>query len=119
MTSQILSEGNMPITIPGLREFVLSASNTIDSGIKWASSGLINIGNSMIGSNIVGDVVGNVLVGTGGFIDSATNFVGDAVDVVIDVTGEIVDGAKGVASIATNLIADGAQKVWDWITFWD
>ena len=119
MSSQILSEGNTLITIPALREFELSVSDAIDTGIKWASDGLVDIGNSMIGSNIVGDFVGNALVGTGNFINSAANFVGDSVDVVTGVAGEFVDGAKDVAATVTNAIADGAQAAWDWISFWD
>lgn len=45
--SQILGQGNSLITIPVLREFELSVASTIDSGIKLASDGLINKGNSM------------------------------------------------------------------------
>ena len=123
MSSQILSEGitfpSNPISIPVLREFELSISDTIDSGIKWASDGLVDLGNSMKGSNIVGDVVGTALVGTGTFIDGATNFVGDAIDVVTGVAGEFVDGAKDIAATVTNDIVDGAQAVWDFISFWD
>lgn len=73
----------------------------------------------MKGSNIVGDVVGSALVGTGNFIDGATNFVGDAIDVVTGVAGEFVDGAKYVAATVTNGIVDGAKAVWDFISFWD
>lgn len=123
MSSQILSEGitlpSNPISIPVLREFELFISDTIDSGIKWVSDGLVDVGNSMIGSNVVGDAVGNVLVGTGNFIDGATNFIGDTVDAINSVAGEFVDGAKDVASTITNGIADGARAVWDWISFWD
>ena len=117
--SQALSEGNSLITIPALREFELSFSNTIDSGVKWASNELINAGTSMVGTNIAGDIVGNVLVATGNFIDDASNFIGDAVDVVTGVVGEVVDEVKDVASTVTNTIADGAQAVWDFISFWD
>ena len=119
MSSQVLSEGNTLITIPVLREFELSISDAVDSGIEWASDGLIDLGNSMKGSNIVGDVVGSALVGTGNFIDGATNFVGDAIDVVTGVAGEFVDGAKYVAATVTNGIVDGAKAVWDFISFWD
>ena len=104
MSSQVLSEGNTLITIPVLREFELSISDAIDSGIEWASDGLVDLGNSMKGSNFIGDIAGNILVGTGTFIDGATNFVDDAVDVVTGVAGEFVDGA---------------QAVWDFISFWD
>ena len=119
MYSQMCSERNTLISIPILREFQLSVSDAIDSGIKWASDGLVKAGNSMIGSNFAGDVVGNVLVGTGNFIDGATNFIGDAVGVVASVAGEFVDGVKAVASTVTNAVVDGAQAVWDWISFWD
>ena len=59
------------------------------------------------------------MVGTGNFIDGATNFVGDAIDVVTGVAGEFVDGAKYVAATVTNGIVDGAKAVWDFISFWD
>lgn len=111
--------GIATISIPVLREIELSVSAAIDSGIKWVSDGLVDLGNSIIGSNIAGDVVGTALVGTGNFIDSATNFVGDAVDVVTGFAGEFVDGAKDVAATVTNGIVDGAQAVWGFISFWD
>ena len=123
MSSQILSEGitfpSKPISIPVLREIELSVSDAVDSGIEWASDGLVDLGNSMKGSNIVGDVVGSALVGTGNFIDGATNFVGDAIDVVTGVAGEFVDDVKDVVATVTNAIADGAQAAWEWISFWD
>ena len=123
MSSQILSEGITlplnPISIPVLREIELSTSAAIDSGIKWASDSLVDLGNSIIGFSIAGNVVGTALVGAGNFIDSATNFVGDAVDVVTGFIGEFVDGAKDVAATVTNGIVDGAQAVWDFVSFWD
>ena len=118
MSSQILSEGNTLISIPVLREFELSVSGVIDSGIKSVSDGLIYSGNSMIASNLAGNIVGNTLIDIGNFIDNTTNVIGDAVDIVTGVTGEVVDRIKHVAATATNAIADGAQKIWDWISFW-
>ena len=96
-----------------------SISNRIDSGIKWASDGFVNVGSSIKGSNVAGNIAGSVLVGIGNFIDNASNFVGDAVDVTSSAIGVFVDGAKTVAATVTNAIADGAQAVWDWISFWD
>ena len=85
----------------------------------WVSEGLTDAGNAISGHNIAGDIAGGVLIGTGNFIDVSTNFVGDVADVVTGFAGEVVDGAKYVLATATNAIADGAQKVWDWISFWD
>lgn len=120
MSSQVLSEGNTLITIPVLQEFKLSISDAVDSGIEWASDGLVDLGNSMKGSNIVGDFVGSALVGTGNFIDGATNFVGDATDVVTGVAGEFVDVGKDVAAGVTNTIVDvgtalykGGKYLWN------
>ena len=117
MSSQILSEGitfpSNPISIPVLREIELSVSDAIDSGIEWASDGLVDLGNSMIGSNLVGDVVGTALVGTGNFIDGATNFVGDAIDVVTGVAGEFVDVGKNIAAGVTNTIVDAGTALYE------
>ena len=117
MLSQILSEGTTfpsnPISIPVLREIELSVSDAVDSGIEWASDGLVDLGNSMKGSNIVGDVVGSALVGTGNFIDGATNFVGDAIDVVTGVAGEFVDVRKDNAAGVTNTIVDVGTALYE------
>lgn len=119
MASQILSEGNGLISIPVLREFGLSVSAGIDSLTNWVSDGLVNVGDSIKGNNIVGDIVGDILVGTGNYIDASTNFVGDVVDVGRGLHGKVVDGLKYISAGITNVIADGAQKAWDWISFWD
>ena len=119
MFTQILSEGNALIAIPVTRELILSFSSAMDSGVEWVTNELIETGNSMVGTNIAGDIAGNLLVSTGNFIDDASNFIGDAVDVVNGIVGEVVDVGKAVCSTVTNSIADGAQAVWDFISFWD
>ena len=95
MLSQILSEGitfpSNPISIPVLREIELSVSDAIDSGIEWASDGLVDLGDSMIGSN----------------------FVGDAVDVVTGVVGEFVDVGKDIAAGVTNTFVDVGTAVYE------
>ena len=114
MFSQILSEGNLLISIPILREFSLSVSSGMDSVTSWISNGLIDIGDSIQGSNFVGNIAGNVLVGTGILIDQSTNFMGDAIDFANDIVGEGVDGIKKVASAITNAMVDGWNTVSNW-----
>lgn len=60
----------------------------------------------MIGSNIVGDFVGNALVDTGKFIDNAMNFAGDVVGNVFGIVDDVGDCTKKVISVATNAIVD-------------
>ena len=113
MASQILSEGNALISIPVLRELELTASREIDSAIRWVSDGLIDAGNAISGHNIMGDITGDMLIGTGNFIDASTNFAGDVVDVATGFVGEVVDGFKDVAAILSNGIVDIGTWVWD------
>ena len=108
MSSQILSEGNSLISIPVLREFQLSVAKQKDLVTNWISDSLISAGNSISGSGLIGDFIGDTLAGTGKFIKKASDFVGDAVDVVNGINGKVVDGAKYVASTVTNGIVDFA-----------
>ena len=113
MWSQILSEGNILITIPAVREFELSVSDAIDSGIKWASDDLVDMENLMIGSNIVGYFVGNALVGTGEFIDTTMNFVGDVAGAVVGIADALVDEAKKVVAGVTSAIYEAGSTIWN------
>ena len=117
MFGQIASEGNRLISIPAFREFELSVASSLDFIPKARTEGMKTVGKNISGIHPALDVAGGALALLGNFAEETTNFIGDAVDVVNDVVGEVVDVVKHVEATVTNFIADGAQKIWDWISF--
>ena len=117
MFSQVLGKVNAPISIPAVREFLFSTASYIDS----FPDAVISMGENLQNTNtIFGEIAGNVLVGTGVFIDTTMNFVGDVAGDMVETADGVVDCAKKVASVVTNTIVDvcteivnGATSIWN------
>ena len=117
MYSQVIGKVNGLISIPAVREWLLSATSYIDS----LPDAVISIGENLKESDTAFvEVAGNALVGTGKLINGVRNFVGDVTGCVVGIADAGVDCTKKVAAVIGNTIvdvgtavADGAVSLWN------
>ena len=110
MFSQVLGKVNAPISIPAVRELLFSATSYIDS----FPNAVISVGENLKMSDTVFDqIVGAAIVGTGEFIDTTMNFVGDVTGAVAGIADVVADCAKKATSVVTNRIVDAGATIVD------
>ena len=110
MFSQVLGKVNGPISIPAVREMLFSVTDYIDS----FPDAVISTGEHLKNSDTAfAQIVGSTLVGTGEFIDTTIDFVGDVAGAVVGTADALVDEAKKVAADVTSAIYEAGSAIWN------
>ena len=75
---------------------------------------MISTGENLKNSDTAfAQIVGSTLVGTGEFIDTTMDFVGDVAGAVVGTADALVDGAKKVAADVTSAFYEAGSAIWN------